>query len=57
MQPEKISNDEGLYISDADLENDTWAHIEGMYIYYMGNKYLIQRAANEGYWVKQCRDN
>lgn len=46
-----------IYISDEDVDNDPQSLRAWLYLFWHGQKYIIQRATNEGYWVRAVESN
>lgn len=48
---------DAIYISDEDVDNDPQSLRAWLYLFWQGQKYIIQRATNDGYWVRAVESN
>lgn len=48
---------DAIYISDEDVDNDPQSLRAYLYLFWQGQKYIIQRATNDGYWVRAVINN
>lgn len=52
-----LSLQDVIYISDEDVDSDPQSLRAYLYLFWQGQKYIIQRATPEGYWCRAVENN